>query len=217
MRVTVWTPEDEPGIIDQNCNKYIRNRWKDATKECEIIVDGRERGQGTGFEMVAYTSDPKKVGALALQLFNVASEGDTKVYSVRIVLYDGILSVEERYRQSMENVETTYTEWLRTLAEKFKDDSRVKPLAEGGKKVAVVISDTELLCEVESEQANKLIIEAMGVDLSHDKELLDVMIRSLIKKGLASKIIGYQLVDNTQDLKIEELRSSPDQVTVILV
>ena len=218
MCVKVWMRGDDPAIIKSDCAKYLKKRWKSSTKECVIGIDGREMDEGTGFSIDAYTSDREKVGEFASELFDAAYElrGEPKIYQVIIELFDEVWSESNRCTQDMEAIKKAYNEWLKVLAEKFKDHQRVKSIWEGQKKIIPVI-DVGLSCELESERANKIFTYAFGVDLSHAEDLTKDLINILTRRGLVREVVGYEL-DNgkTEAYEIDDIDVVEDEVYVFL-
>jgi len=211
MVVKVWLFGDDREVIEHHCDKYIKKRWKRTTKECAIYVDAREMDEGTGFLIIAYTSDPSTVGTLASQLFQVANEGNTKVYWVELELFDEIYSQRRKYVDSMETVERLYKKWIKALLEVIKDDDRIKAESEKMRKITTVV-DTELLCELSSKRANKIILDLVGINLSNDKILAKTLTEALVKRGIANKVTRYKLVDDTEGYKIYDIDITDDEI-----
>lgn len=66
---TVWGWGDRFEDVKTNCEKYVRKRWKGTTEECLIYFSGRERDEGIGLDIAAYTSNKEKIGDLVERLF----------------------------------------------------------------------------------------------------------------------------------------------------
>ena len=146
-----------------SCEKYISRRWKGTTKECLVYFSGRERDEGIGLDISAYTSDKEKARDLTERLFHsMVFAGNVKVYSVMIQLFEDIFSSNEVYRDSMEEVEKKLKEREEATAEKFTDDPKVRQVAQGRK--VNFIQQINLLCEMEPECANKIVIELIHED-----------------------------------------------------
>jgi len=78
----------------------------------------------------------------------------------------------------------------KAIVEKFSEDPRVKSAAQGRK--IVFIPQTNLLCELSSKIANKIIIEVVHEDFPFMKKLLRSLSNRMLERGLAERILGYE-------------------------
>ncbi|MEM2920838.1 MAG: hypothetical protein QXF26_00800 [Candidatus Bathyarchaeia archaeon] len=212
---TVWGWGDEFEDVKKNCEKYVSKRWKESTEECGIYITARERREDVSYDINAFTSDPYKAGDLAERLFYIAlDEGDTKVYFVVVQLFDFTFSDTMTYRSPLEDIEKELKERELTIANKFIEDHKVKPLAKDRK--VVFIPELDLLCELESRHANKIVLEIVHCDYSTIKSLLDSLSRALVEEGLATRILGYKLGRGVDELEVLDVDVHGDEVWVWL-
>lgn len=213
---TVWGWGDEFEDVRTNSEKYISKRWRESTKECRIYLMAKERNEDISYDITAYTSDPKRVGVLTEGLFYTAlNKGDTKIDFIIIQLFDSVVSNKRVYRNSIEEVEVKLKDREPIIFNKFIKDPKVKSVAQG--KNVVFIPQINLLCELESEYANKIIIELIHYDFSCIKNLLHSLSSSLIEEGLAKRVLGYGLWRGINDLKVWYVDVYEDKVHVWLV
>lgn len=215
-RATIWMWGDDFEVARTNSEKYVSKRWKEGIKECAIDVSGLDRDSGIIFSIIAYTSDPKTVGSLAEQLLDVALglEGDVKVDSVIVLLSEYLLSEEESYRDNLESVKEKYDEWKRILMKKVSVAPEVKDRA-GGRRVSIEFT-THLRCEFESNFNGKIIIDAVDLSLQKVKDFIDSLGKGLTDRGLVRCITGYKLLGDVEDLEIEDIYVSDDEIYVEL-
>jgi len=212
----IWERFDTPRKVRVKTKKCIEERWKDTTKECEIWVSGRDREEDVSFDIRIYTNDPKKVPGFAEQLLDLAEASGTKVYDLSLELRESQVSDEEAHKKDIVTVERTYDEQQTLLVNRAKADERVRQaLAEGAKNV-VVFADINLLCEMDSEVARKVIGEAIADDFETTVNWLVKMIERIKNRGLATKVIGYELWRNLDRLEIYEVDADGDDVCVWL-
>jgi len=216
-RATIWGWGDDFETAKTNSEKYVRKRWKETTKEGAIGITAIERLEGTSFYIAAFTSDPKKVGDLVDRLLDVALDlkGDIKVDFVTIVLSEDMVSDKELFRDSLKHVEEEYRQCERALIEKVREDTKMKAKVQGRK--VVVIPEVALTCELESDYATKVIVDATDTDFARLRNSLHTINKGLIKEELAKKIIGFKLTENVEKLKIEDIDIEGDKVYVWLV
>lgn len=216
-RATVWGWGDDFEAVKTNSEKYVSKRWKEAMKECAIGITAIERDEGTSFYIAAFTSDPKKVGNLADHLLDTALglKGDVKVDFVTIVLSEDMVSEKELYRDSLEHVEEEYGRCERALIGRVREDPKMKAKLKGRK--VVVIPEVALTCELESDYANKVIVDATDSDFKRLRNFLRSVNKGLIKEGLAKSIVGFKLTEDVEKLKIEDTNVEGDKVYVWLV
>jgi len=153
----VWGWGEDFELARDNSEKYVSKRWKKTTKECSVIISGKEIDEGTEFSISAYTSEPKKAGDLAEDLLDIVLSGNNKPYFITIDLYDYLASDEEVYRDSLQVAEEAYKGREQLIIQKFKDHPKVKALSQGEKPI-VVFPLTTVLCEMQSDNINKIIV-----------------------------------------------------------
>jgi len=210
---TIWSWGDDFEDAKVNCETYIAKMWKENTKECCVYLTCRDWNEGIGLDFAAYTSDKKKVGDLAERLLYIAAfDGNAKVYSIRILLFDSIISENEVCRSSMEEIESELSERDRLIAKKFVNDPEVKEVAQGKK--IVFIPRIDLLCELESSYANKLVVEVVHEDFKQMKKLLNSICNTLVKEGLAIRVLGYRLGKSIDSIKIRDVDVWGNEVLV---
>lgn len=216
-RATIWGWGDDFETVKTNSQKYISKRWKGTTKECAIGVTAIERYEGTSFDIAAYTSNPQKVGELAKRLFDIAIglEGDVKVDFVMIVLSRDVVSEKELYRDSLRHVEEEYSRCDKALIAKVGADPKMKAKVQGKK--IVVIPQITLTCELDSDHANKVIVDATDSDFTRLRNFIHSVNKGLIKEGLAKSIVGFKLYEDVEKLKIYDINIEGDEVYVWLV
>lgn len=213
---TVWGWGDRFEDAKTNCEKYVRKKWKGTIKEGLIYFSGRERDEGIGLDIAVYISNKERIGDLAERLFySLVFAGNVKVYSITIQLFEDVFSSNEIYRDSMEKVEKELREREAAIAEKFTNDPKVKQVAQGRK--VKFIPQINLLCELESEYANKIVIELVHEDFDKIKDLLNNLSEELIKEGLAERILGYKLGRSIEDLKVGDVDIWGDEVLVWII
>lgn len=81
----------------------------------------------------------------------------------------------------------------------------------------IFIQQINLLCEMESEYANKIVIELIHEDFEKIKDLLNNLCEELVGKGLVKRIIGYKLGRSVDELKVGEVDIWGEEVLVWLV
>lgn len=211
----VWEWGDRFEDVKTNCEKYISKRWGETKKECLIYFSGREGDEGIGLDIAAYTSSKEGVGDLAERLFHSMVFRNAKVYSISIQLFEDIFSDSEVYRDSMEEVERELREREKIIAEKFINDPMVKQVARGRK--VNFIQQINLVCEMESECANKIVMELVHENFEKIKDLLNDLIGELIEKGLVKRVLGYKLGRSIDELKVGNVDIWMDEVLVWLI
>lgn len=216
-RATVWGWGDDFEIVKTNSEKYVSKRWKETTKECAIGITAIERYEGTSFDIAAYTSYPKKVGELTERLFDIALglQGDVKVDFVTIVLSEDMISEKELYRDSLEHVEEEYGRCEQVLVARVGEDPKMKAKVQGRK--IVVIPEVCLTCELESEDVNKVIVDATDSDFTRLKNFIHSLNKALIKEGVTKRVVGFKLYEDVEKLKIYDVDVEGDEVYVWLV
>jgi hypothetical protein len=216
MTARIWEWGDRFEDVKSNIEKYLNKKWKETTKECLVEIRARERDEGISYHIITYTSNAKSVGDLIEGLFYAAlDEGDTKVDFITIQLSDTTLSMNLECLSTIGEVEKMLKDYENILTNKFMDDPKVKQVA-CGKKVKI-IPQIDILCELKSKIANKIIIEAIHEDFSLIKNLLHSLSNRIIGMNLAEQILGYKLVGGVEGFRIGYIDVWEDEVTVWLV
>ncbi len=214
MRVaTVWGWGDEFEDVKGNCRKYISKRWDESIKECCIEVIAKD-SEGACYFLSAYINNPRSVGEFAEGLFYVALYAGYKVERITIQLSDSIISDEEKYRDSIENAEIKLEEYEQAIRERFTNDPRVNSIVQERK--IEFISPTNLLCELESEIANKIVTEVIHEDFSHVKDLSVSLNNRLIEEGLAKRVTGYKIWKSVDEFEIYDMNIRDDEAYIWL-
>ncbi|MEM2940276.1 MAG: hypothetical protein QW304_01815 [Thermoproteota archaeon] len=213
---TVWGWGDRFENVRTNCEKYVSKRWKETTKECLIYFSGRERDEGIGLDVAIYVSDKGKIGDLAEHLFHsIVFGGNAKVYSISIQLFEDVFSDKEVCRNSIEEVERELEEREKIVAKRFIDDPKVKQVAKGRK--VTFIPQINLICEMESECSNKIVMELIHEDFDKIRNLLNSLSEELIENGLAKRVLGYKLGRSVDELKVGDIDFWEEEVLVWLI
>ncbi|MGB9717589.1 MAG: hypothetical protein ACP5PQ_02445 [Thermoproteota archaeon] len=201
----VWGWGDEPELAGENAERYVRKRWKATMTECSITITGRITEEDVLFRITAYISgEPKGVKNLVDNMFDASLTVKGKVYSIMVGLYDYMASDEEKYVDSLSSVKEAYENRMQTLTQRFKEHPRVKTLLEKDNSL-VVIPVTTLLCELGSEQADKVIVKAGNYNLEDILKVLRLLTDKLIERKVATRILGYGLGDDIEKLEIDDL------------
>jgi hypothetical protein len=198
----VWGWGEDLELAERNALAYMARRWRTTMEECSIVVDGRY--ENILFEITVYASKPKDVEGLINSLFDAVLAKADKIYSVVVNLYDHAVSNRIAYMSSLSFVKEAYEKRGRILVQKFKDYPEVKPLLEEGKTL-VVIPITTIFCELESERFNKVVIRARDCDLEPLLDYIHFLANRLIESKIASRILGYDMENNTDELTILDL------------
>lgn len=74
----VWGWGDDLELAGRNVQTYVSKRWKSATEECSIAIDGRN--ENIFFEITMYISKPEGVEELVNNLLDVALTKADKIY-----------------------------------------------------------------------------------------------------------------------------------------
>lgn len=213
---TIWEWGDRFKDVRANCEKYISKMWSETTKECLIYFSGRERDEGIGLDIATYASNKEKIGDLAERLFHsMVFVGNAKVYSISIQLFEDVFSDKEAYRSSIGEIEKELKEHEGIIAKKFINDPKVKQVAQGRK--VSFIQQINLLCEMGSEYANKIVVELIHEDFEKIKDFLDRLSRELIEISLVKEIIGYKLGRSVEELNVGDVDIWEDEVLVWLI
>lgn len=205
----VWGWGDDPELVGRNAQTYVSKRWKSTTEECSIAIDGRN--EDVFFEITIYISKPEGVEELVNKLFDVALTKVDKIYFVTVNLYDHMASSEKAYRNSLTSIREVYKKREQILIQKFKDHPKVKPLLEE-ERTLVVFSTTSITCELDSEHFNKVVIWTGNCNLDRLLDYVHFLAKGLIECGIATRIMGYDLKNDTNRLAIEDLYTRGSKV-----
>lgn len=199
---TIWEWGEEFDLAGENAEKYLNKRWKSTTRECSITLQGRISTNGGDFlfRVTAYLSSKPKDARKLVDDLLTASLGGDKVYFISIGLYDRVVSDEERYRDALQAVEHAYRNREQALIQKFREHPEVKALLEGGKEL-VIISTTTVLCEMESERVEKIILEVNNDNLKDMLDAIRLLANRLIEHEIATRIVGYTLKEEEMDIE----------------
>lgn len=140
----------------------------------------------------------------------------SKIYFVTVNLYDHVDSNKRTYKNSLSVIREAYGRWEQILIQKFKDHPRVKALLEG-EKTLIILPVTTIFCELGSERFNKVIVRTSNCDLDPLLNHVHLLVDKLIKRKIATRIIGYDLQDNVDELVIEDLYVRKEKVYLRLV
>lgn len=198
----VWGWGDDLESAGKNAQTYVNKRWKSTTEECSIAVDGR--GEDILFKITVYMSKPEVVEDLVNNLFDIVLTRGSKIYSVTVSLHDHMASKEITCTNSLPFVREAYERRKQIFIQKFKDHPEVKPLLEEGRTL-IVIPATAILCELESKRFNKVIAWTSNYDLDPLMDYAHLLANRLIECKIATRIIGYDLRNNTEELTILDI------------
>lgn len=198
----VWGWGDDLELAGKNAQTYVNKRWRSTTEECSIAVDGRS--EDVLFKITVYTSKPEVVEDLVNNLFDVALTRGSKIYSVTVNLYENMASNEITCVNSLPFVREAYEKRKQILIGKFKYHPEVKPLLEE-ERTLTVIPATAILCELESKIFNKVIVWTSNHDLDLLVDYAHLLANRLIEREIATRIVGYELRNNVEELTILDL------------
>ncbi|MEM3390079.1 MAG: hypothetical protein QW491_11810 [Thermoproteota archaeon] len=187
------------GCVIETC---LVDKWRSTTEECSIAMDGRS--EDVLFKITVYTSKPEVVEDLVNNLFDVALTRGSKIYSVTVNLYEHMASNEITSINSLLHVREACEKRKQILVEKFKDHSEVKPLLEEGGTL-IVIPATAIMCELESEAYNKVIVWTGNHDLDLLVDYAHLLAGRLIEREIATRIVGYELRNSVEELTILDI------------
>jgi len=200
----VWGWGEDLELAGKNTEKYIARRWKVTTKECSIAITGKNTSEDILFGITAYIGEPRKIESLVNDILEVALTGDSKLYFVTVNLYDYIISKERVYRDDLRTLRKTYRKREQTLLQKFSQHPKVKALISNNKPLVIFFS-TNILCELESKRANKVIVNVGNYDFDRIIDSLHLLTDRLIKKEVATHVLGYGLWNDIEKSEIEDL------------
>ncbi|MBO3833091.1 MAG: hypothetical protein FGF51_06895 [Candidatus Brockarchaeota archaeon] len=198
----VWGWGDDLELAGKNAQTYVNKRWGNKTEECSIAVDGRS--EDILFKITAYMSKPEVVEDLVNNLFDIALTRGSKIYSVTVSLYDHMASSGMTCTNSLPFVREAYERRKQILMEKFKEHPEVKSLLEEGRTL-IVIPATAILCELESKCFNKVIVWTSNYDLDPLMDYVHFIANRLIERKIATRIVGYDLRNNVEELTILDI------------
>ncbi|MGC8903509.1 MAG: hypothetical protein ACP5KD_09270 [Fervidobacterium sp.] len=204
MGAKVWGWGEDPELAGKNAEIYISKKWKTLTKECSITITGKDTREDILFGITTYLSEPKKVRNLVDDLLKVALTGESKLYFITVNLYDYLISKEKVYRNDLQTLRENYKKREQVLTQKFLEHPKVKALIGDGKPL-VTISSTNILCELETKKVNKIIVNAGNYDFDQILDSLHRLTNELIKKEIATRILGYDLWNDVEKSEIEDL------------
>ncbi len=213
----IWFPADLPQDVRKRAEEHIRRMWKNTTKECELWISGRDRQLGAGFGVRAYAVAPQIVPSLVERLMDLAMARNNKIHDVGLELHGRVVSAGERYQDDMQTVQKAYDEQQKILTERVKEDGRVSEALSKGAKDVYVYAQTNIVCELRSEQASKIVVEAIADYLELTMECLDLLVDELRRRGLAGGVVGYRLWRDLDRLVIDEIRVNDEDVLVWLL
>jgi len=215
LEATIWSWGEEFEDVGKNCEKYISKRWDENIKECGVWILARERNEGIIYNVVLFVSDPKNISDLAQRLFYATLfQGNTKIDFVLARLSDSISASRISCHDSMETVERELKKLGEKVIEKFSGDPKIRQMMIG--REVVFIPEIDLLCELESQLTNKIVVEVIHDFFPHIRDLLDSLTSRLIKEGLAKRVLGYKLEGGVNDLKVEDTEVRGKKVFVWL-
>ena len=212
----VWEWGEDLELAGRNARMYINKRWKSTTNECSIAILGRKTDRDILFGITVYMRNPEGVEDLVNNLLNIALTKGSKVYFVTVNLYDYMASNEITYRNNLSAMRKEYERREQILIQKFKDHPGVKDLLKG-EKTLVILPVTTIFCELESERFNKVIVRTSNCDLDPLLNYSHLLADKLIEHKLATRIIGYGLQNNVDELVVEDLYVRGEKVYLWLV
>lgn len=160
----VWEWGEALEFAGKNAQIYLNKRWKSTVKECSLAILGRETDKDIVFGITTYMSKPEGTESLVNNLFDVALTKGSKIYFVTVNLYDRVASNERTCMNSLLSLREAYKRREQILIQKFRDHPKVKALLEG-EKTLVILPETTIFCELESEHFNKVIVRTSNCDL----------------------------------------------------
>lgn len=212
----LWFPGDLSRDIGRKSKDCVEENWSGTTMECEVVVWGRDRDEGTGFSIRAYMSDREKVPSLAARLLDSVDQLDIKIYGVNLRFHDKLFSREEKCVDDMQTVERIDSEQLRVLEEKVRRDNRVKEALSGGATDILIYAQTNLSCELVGANVNKVIVETIGDYLERAQQYIQALVKELQNAELVKGVVGYRLWRNVDGLEIDDVDASDKDVAVWL-
>ncbi len=211
---TVWGWGDDYEDAKINSEACVKKLWRSTTKECHIMLVGRNRDEGITFGIDIYTRDAKSVGSLVDGLLSTALMGRNKVYEIKLEFLEEKASDRRTCLKRLEEVEKENETLMNMCIEKVKEDPRVKPLAEDRK--VLVFPDMTLLSELELEYGAKMLVGAFHFDFQEMMKFVSSLSDELIKKKLAKRIVGYELLLDVDELEFSDIDVTEDEVLVDL-
>ncbi|MEM3660058.1 MAG: hypothetical protein QXU11_06560 [Thermoproteota archaeon] len=212
-RITVWGWGDKYEAARVNSEACVEKFWREATKECQIALVGKDRREGIIFGIDVYTDDPKNVGFLVERLLNLVLMRKNKVYEITMEFLTEEVSYREHLK-TLEEIEKQYETLASMCIEKVKDDPRVKPLTDGRK--ILVFPDTSLFIELEPEYGLRMAVGVSHFNFGEMLKFVQSLSEDLIKSKLAKRILGYKLLLDIDRLEISDIDVTEDEVLVDL-
>jgi len=213
----VWGWGDDLELAGKNAQTYINKRWKSTTEECSVVIDGRNLSKDILFKIIVYINEPEGVEGLVNDLLDVVLTGEkgNKIYFVTVNLYDHLASNKRTYRNDLSFVKEAHEKQRLILIQKFKKHPEVEPLLREGRTLEV-FSPIAVYCELKSERFNKVIVWMKNYDLDPLLDHMHVFANKLIELKIATRILGYDLGDNIEELAIEDLDVTEKEVCLWL-
>lgn len=211
----IWIPGDRSKDIGRKSRECVSEQWGKCIRECEVVVWGRDRDDGTGFSIRAYMGSRDKVPSLAARLLDLVDRLNTKIYGFSLRFHDRLLSQDEKCVDDMRTVERIYDEQQRVLEENVRRDDRVKEALSKGATDILVYAQTNLSCELSDANVNKVVVETIGDYLERTQQYLQTLVRELQNAELAKGVVGYRLWRDLDKLKIDDIDASDKDVVVV--
>ncbi len=79
-----------------------------------------------------------------------------------------------------------------------------------------MFSPITILCELESECGNKVIADIGNYDFEHVLNFLHRHVNELIKRGVATRLLGYDLWGDPEELRVNDLYVEGKEVCLLL-
>ncbi len=199
----VWGWGEDLELAGKNAQTYIDKRWKTTTEECSISISGKDK-EDILFGISVYLSEPKEVESIVNDMIDIGLAGKGKLYFLTVDLYDSIVSESKVYRNDLSSIYESYKKREQYLLQKFKNHPRVKDLL--NENATLVLSfTTTIISELESKRVNKVIIDSGNYELQYILNSLHLFANRAIELGMATRLLGYDLWGNVDDLEIDDL------------
>lgn len=202
-RATVWGWGEDLELAGKNAQKYVNKRWSTTTRECSIGISGKDKDD-IFFGIIVYLSEPKEVESIVDDIIDVGLAGKGKLYFLTVDLYDNIASENRTYRNDLSTLRESYKKREQYLLQKFRSHPKVKDLLNENSMLILFFPIT-IICELETKRVNKIIINAGNYDFQNILDSLHLLTSKAIEKGIATRILGYDLWGNVDDLEIDDL------------
>lgn len=199
----VWGWGEDLELAGKNAQKYVSKRWSATTQECSVGISGKDR-EDIFFGITVYLSEPKEVEDIVDDIMDVGLTGKGKLYFLTVDLYDNIASENRVYRNDLSTIRESYKKREQYLLQKFRNHPKVKDLL--NENTTLVLSfPTTIICELETKRANKIIINAGNYEFQNILDSLHLLTKKAIEQGIATRILGYDLWGNVDDLELDDL------------